>query len=483
MKFFTCLLYLLIPLLNIYPQSFEKTYGTIDDDEGNAVAVCQDGSYIITGSVQNLFTGDSDIYVARINVYGDTIWTKTIENPYHQDYGSDVVQCLDLGFAVTGGIYEDTCVCPFLVKFNENGQLEWFRTFQTEIPEGYAHTIEQSPDSTFVICGLLLDYSIPYPHNSFLLQTSRNGNVLWFKKYNGFAGLSRYIVNDMCMSSDGEFILGGRHQDLSVNPIYNSWLLRVHINPSYSWSNTYIKDEYTTSAVDVDLTADKGFIFVGSTFEGYVYMPGMDYDIFVVKTDSLGNEEWRTTIGYFEEEDHGNCIAQTDDGTYIIGGQREYGFGSNNNDDIWLIKIDEGGDTLWSRKFGGFYDDHISDIASIPDGGFILCGTTYSSGIGGSDIYLIRTDENGIVTGNIDFGIDKLEVNIYPNPFVDEVFIECPPDNYLCTIYDVSGKVLLAEKINGDSNKKLDVGNLKSGVYLLQIRSENYCNSYKILKQ
>ncbi|MCD4696947.1 MAG: T9SS type A sorting domain-containing protein [Bacteroidales bacterium] len=481
MKFLLFLFYLLIPVFITYSQSFEKTYGTIDDDAGNAVEVCHDGSYIITGNVQNIYTGDNDIYVARINIFGDTIWTRTIVNPYHWDSGADVIQCLDLGFAVTGSTYDDESGKPFLAKFTENGQLEWYRKYETEIPDGYAHTIVQNPDSTFVICGRRNYYNTDWYHHPFLLKASRNGDCQWFKEYSGFTGVSINNVNDMCLSSDNEFILGGNYKDLKAYyPIYNSWLFNVHANSYLGWSNTYVKDGYTTSAVDVDLTADKGYIFVGTTYPGDIILPGEDFDIFVVKTDSSGNEEWRTTIGYLDEGDHGNCIAPTIDGNYIIGGQRDYG---SDYDDIWLIKIEEDGDTIWSSKFGGSNNDYISDIELIPDGGFILCGTTFSYGLGGSDIYLIRTDQDGIVTGNIELDINKEEVNIYPNPCNDVINIDCPPGNYIYTIQDVSGRLLLKNEITGGFNKKLRLSNLKTGFYILNILSGSYSQSFKIVKQ
>ena len=140
MRTLITVLFVLIPVLLIYSQpTFERTYGTIDDDAGCAVSVCNDGSYIIAGSVDNIYTGDPDIFIARIDIYGDTIWTRTIVNEYHWDCAYDVLQCFDLGFIITGSTYNDEGQIPFLAKFLENGQLAWYKTYADEVPEGYAH--------------------------------------------------------------------------------------------------------------------------------------------------------------------------------------------------------------------------------------------------------------------------------------------------------------------------------------------------------
>ncbi|MBN1482503.1 hypothetical protein EH223_10700 [candidate division KSB1 bacterium] len=65
--------------------------------------------------------------------------------------------------------------------------------------------------------------------------------------------------------------------------------------------------------------------------------------------------------------------------------------------DMWLLKTDAHGDTLWTKNFGGLEQDEAFVVEQTADGGYILSTYSYSYGAGGSDIYLIRTDENGDV--------------------------------------------------------------------------------------
>jgi len=95
----------------------------------------------------------------------------------------------------------------------------------------------------------------------------------------------------------------------------------------------------------------------------------------------------------------GRSVRRTLDGGFIISAYTN-SFGAGGRD-IWLIKTNSTGDTLWTRTYGGIYDDDASYIRLTSDGCYIVVGTTRSFGAGGSDVYLIkvapcvRGDANG----------------------------------------------------------------------------------------
>ena len=64
-------------------------------------------------------------------------------------------------------------------------------------------------------------------------------------------------------------------------------------------------------------------------------------------------------------------------------------------DDMWLVRTDAEGDTVWTRSFGGEGDDGARDVVETADGGFALLGTTQSFGAGAADMFLVRTDGDG----------------------------------------------------------------------------------------
>jgi len=88
-----------------------------------------------------------------------------------------------------------------------------------------------------------------------------------------------------------------------------------------------------------------------------------------------------------------NSVQQTTDGGYIVvGTTSSYGAGAG---DIYLIKTDAGGETLWTRTFGGTADDNGMSVQQTDDSGFVIVGSTSSFGGGGRSVYVLKTDASG----------------------------------------------------------------------------------------
>lgn len=162
--------------------TFEKTFGDYDNDEGSAIAVCTDGTYILTGFVENIYTGDADVFLARINPDGGTLWSLTYVNEYEDDYPTDVIQSLDLGFIITGYTYEDNIATPFLLKYSEAGAFIWLKKYDAEIPDGYAIALVEKPDSGYMICGRRDFTDTDWYHRPFMLETDQDGECTWLKR-------------------------------------------------------------------------------------------------------------------------------------------------------------------------------------------------------------------------------------------------------------------------------------------------------------
>ena len=91
--------------------------------------------------------------------------------------------------------------------------------------------------------------------------------------------------------------------------------------------------------------------------------------------------------------DEAYAITPTRDGGYIVAGNT-WSFG-NGEDDVYLIKIDDNGNKIWQKTYGGSDYDEAYAITPTKDGGYIVAGGTESFGNGGWDVYLIKIDKNG----------------------------------------------------------------------------------------
>jgi hypothetical protein len=155
------------------------------------------------------------------------------------------------------------------------------------------------------------------------------------------------------------------------------------------WSKVFggTRDQAGYSVIQ---TSDKGYAFAGYTNS----FGNGGYDVYLVKTDSLGNTKWQKTYGG-SDWDFGYSVKQTGDGGFLLAGQT-YSYGSGNGD-AYLIRTNKNGDTLWTHTYGGPGYDVANTILNEGDSVYILAGATTSFGKGDTSMLILQLDTNGTV--------------------------------------------------------------------------------------
>jgi len=161
-------------------------------------------------------------------------------------------------------------------------------------------------------------------------------------------------------------------------------------NPDTLWSRTFggTNEDQCRS---VRQTSDGGYVLAGLTYSFGVGTPTYS-NMWLLKTDANGDSLWsRTFGGTFSDQ----CLSaqQTSDAGYVLAGTT-ISFGAGGSD-FWLVKTDGNGDSVWSRTFGGTNDDLCWSVQQTSDGGYALAGYTHSFGVGDDDFWLVKTDANG----------------------------------------------------------------------------------------
>jgi hypothetical protein len=158
--------------------------------------------------------------------------------------------------------------------------------------------------------------------------------------------------------------------------------------------------------------------------------------------------------------------------------------------DAYLIRTNASGDTLWTRTFGGSSYDGGRSVQQTSDGGYVIAGVTSSFGAGLYDVYLIKTNANGVVSVPAEAstpGGFALEEN-YPNPFNPVTTFQFSIGNRQLTIlkvYDVLGQevaTLVNEvKQPGTYAVQWDASGVASGVYFYQLQSGEFLSTKKLI--
>jgi hypothetical protein len=317
---------------------WEKTYGGADEDVARCVQQTNDGGYIVVGYTKSFGAGKTDIWLVKVNNVGDILWSKTYGDADY-DWGNYIEPGVDGGYIIAG----TTCsfgsgdMDVWLIKIDEGGSVEWSKTFGGPRND-QAKCIRQTKDGGYIIAGTTSSFGTS--SDFYLLKIDKFGNLKWSKTYGGNQDDEAYCVQQ---TNDGGYIVVGYTGTLKDG--FNVWLVKVDEAGGIHWDKFYsaYRSRYNR-AYCVQQTNDGGYIIVGDReFAGTT-------DAWVFKVDKLGNIEWEKR---FETPGFGGVdfVRETADGGYIIAGSFDWG----NNLDAWVFKVDKLGTLQWSKIFGGFF--------------------------------------------------------------------------------------------------------------------------------
>jgi hypothetical protein len=263
----------------------------------------------------------------------------------------------------------------------------WTRTYGGS-NEDRARAVQPTAEGGYVIAGWTWSFGAGF-YDFYLVKTNSQGDTLWSRTYGG----SSYDVAASVQETDsGGYIIAGYTNSFGAGtPTYtNIWLVRTDSQGDTIWTSTYGGNS-SDEASSVQQTSDRGYIVAGNTLS--YGAGGADY--YLVRVSSQGDSLWKKTYGGSGDE-YAYCVRQMDDDGYIIAGTtRSFGVGTPTYTNIWLVRTNSGGDTLWTRTYGGSSGEAASCVQPTTDGGYIVVGSTYSFGAGQWDFYLVKTDFQG----------------------------------------------------------------------------------------
>ncbi|MFX0065253.1 MAG: hypothetical protein ACFFC7_24035 [Candidatus Hermodarchaeota archaeon] len=222
---------------------------------------------------------------------------------------------------------------------------------------------------------LLGSHSTPQGYDLYLSQLDHQGSVQWERTYGHPEDTWSYVIIDPIglQTADGGFIVA-MYESRHIGS--GAWLIRLNATGSPLWNVShldYVDYQHVTPHALLQLP-DEGLLVTCRDKLLYI--------------DPNGIPLWNRSYGGGLR-----AIAPASDGGYVLAGYTS-AFGAGGND-AWLIHIDINWDVVWNHTYGGPKSEFIYSMIPTKDGGYALVGYTYSFGQGGRDAYLVRTDAAG----------------------------------------------------------------------------------------
>ena len=499
---------------------FQKTFGGSGWDKANNIDKTNGSGYIIAGSTSSFGTGNP--YFIRINLNGDTLWTKVF-NIAEADK-CKIIQADDGAYIISGSTTDFGAGNSdvLLIKCDTNFNIVWTKSYGG-ISNDFGRLIQQTSDSGFIIIGFTQSYGAGF-HDFYFIKTDVNGDTLWTRTYGGIDTDRGFSIQQ---TAEEGFIITGKTSSYGVGtPSWpNVFLIYTDANGDILWTRTYggVNGDEGYSVLQ---TADSGFIVLAGTGS---FSPG---GVYLIRTDANGDTLWTRTYGdACSVSTAALAFDQTSDGGYILCGYTCYQNAFTS--DGYLLRLNSNGNVLWSKsyRFGSNMKNAFYDVKQTTDGGFIAVGETGDPFT--SDVYVVKTDANGnsgcndsivnTITGgaativgtpatlvgsgaivgntttivgstatvdsvlcfdtltgiNENFKSQSAKLKIYPNPFLDytiiEAFVPQEINNPELVIYNLLGVVIKKYSLEKGYNILTTTGDdlPTAGIYFCTIRGDN----------
>ena len=326
----------------------------------------------------------------------------------------------------------------FVYEFDKKGNLNWYRPFGTP-PEIYGGETIYELGNGFVVSGSARSSSGAQT-DFFVARLNQQGDSIWYTR---IYHPQHELIRDAIVTKQGTTILTGSVEYSSPSEDYS--LGAVDSSGKVLWEKTYGDPGIYEEPRSVIQTADGGFVLSG------VKGPDDKWDIWVVKTDSVGKTQWNKTYGG-DFEDFGGFMAETTDGNLIlifnsdttsnrkttqlrilkldgsngnilfqkiysefhdaffltkpivnndgtiVAGGGGYIPEDDDNDPVGLvIKVSQNGELIWSREYHNLTDrdNYIYDLKPTVDSGYVFCGSSSKEHGGLSKGWIVKLDCHG----------------------------------------------------------------------------------------
>ena len=198
-------------------------------------------------------------------------------------------------------------------------------------------------------------------------------------------------------AANGHYLVAGRAKPAG-DPIYfDVWIMDLNLDGSIAWQKLYDGVRWNRARA-LQSTREGGYVVLAQAGRA----ASADEDVWVLKLDAGGNVTWQKSYGGTSGEE-AHAIRQTADGGYVVAGTTS-SFGYGGGFDAWALRLDAEGNVVWQKTFGEGAGEGFEAIEETADGGYVMAGDTVSYGAGAQDAWVVKLDAGGHVAWEKTYG-------------------------------------------------------------------------------
>ncbi|MGN7707948.1 T9SS type A sorting domain-containing protein [Chryseobacterium sp. 22543] len=444
-----------------------------------------------------------DFHLIKLNQHGEEIWEKYFSGSNH-DYLSATVTTEDGGFLLTGTSYSGKGLNKkddskggsdiWLIRINEFGDELWQKTLGSSSDEE-ARAVIQTTDLGFFVAGNIQNASKGYGSKDvFITRLDKDGKEL-SQIILGGKGLDE--VEKMIPTRDGGALLGiysrsslGGTKRTENFGEGDYWILKLDKSGKVEWEKNFGgkgDDHLRTLAL-----TSTGFIIGGESRSERSgnKTAGIEEgsDLWLMSLNERGEEQWQKSYNFGNRDIlmgmnviH-SADAQSSKGILLGGYTQAEGRIETDDETFWMLYLDQNGNEQWRKHVKGESrkkEERLSDLKLNRDGSIILAGTSAEE-LGKENWKIVKLGDK-----HVDQLIEKYNIKIYPNPVSDYVYVEIGFDFKEADIllYDMSGRQLQSIKTKNRVTK-INTQALIQGAYLVTIKTDtNKTANAKLIKK
>jgi len=361
-------------------QTFARSYGGDNLDSINALLATGDGGALLAGATNSYSPTPVDAWLVKVDALGHVSWELAYQD---LDAATDAIDMGD-GYLVTAGRLGATVDTLRLLRVDPNGAVLWAETFADPGGLGPSRAVK-TQDGGFLVAGTR---DIAAAADFYAARFDAAGDLLWARTYGGAGDDEAY---DVVATSDGGFLLAGQTDSFGV--VFNAtWVVKLDRDGEVEWQRLFDTGGNFLGYAAVE--SPQGGFLVG----GHQFSSGL-----LLRLDPAGEVTWARAYDGGSDNDYLVAAAAYPDGSFAVVGSTGLGADA----DLWVLRVSDAGDVLWSRAIGGSdgeqagglppYDRGGNPVAIAADGGLLVAASTRSFTAGSEDAWLLELSGNGFI--------------------------------------------------------------------------------------